>query len=84
METMTPEVYEKIHEQLPKVYCFKEAKTCFKTDSHEILKIGNILNYKSELEYLKPNFTTYSFEFLLIGDEVGYLEYVLQYFTEKH
>ena len=77
MGKMDKAAYAMIESQLPKVFCFQEAKMCFKTDSHEVLVLGNLLNYKAELEYLKPNYTTYSFEFLLVGDEVGYLEYVL-------
>ena len=41
------------------------------------------MNYKAELEYLKPNFETYRFDFLMIGDDLGYLEYVLQYFYQE-
>jgi len=66
------------------VFNFLDAKLSFKKPANEILKFGCLMNYKAELEYMKPNFTNFSFSFLLIGDELGYLEYILQYIEENH
>ena len=84
MSKLNEDSYKMIKSQLSKVYQYDTAKTLYKSSSHDVFKIASLVNYKPDYELLKGNLVSYTFDFLLIGDQLGYVEYVLEFMQTQN